>query len=514
MGLRVRRSEVVGLLAMGQDLAFGQPEGSWLRSVVLADELALRSGWAEPERDAVWWVTALRSVGATASAFETAALLGDDIEGRAALLRVDGADPRAVLRFLLDRRGPSASTLGRASWTVNLLTAGRAAWRNRVRTELEVTEALADRLGMGVLVRSSLQGADERWNGKGLPDGRRGTQIAGPMRLAQLAADLELLDRERGTEVALAVVAERAGRTYDPALADLVAQEGSAALKELELIDPWDAAMERRPSDDHQLGAHEVVPALEVVADFVDLKSTYTAGHSRRVAALCRPVASDPTSALDAEAAGLLHDLGQVALPNPLLDKTSPLTRAERDQVHRHARTSEAMVRRVPGLAALAATVGGHHERLDGSGYHRRAKGDPGPSAAALAAAECYAGMTEDRAHRVALHPNAAADELRAQAEAGRLSRPAVEGILAAAGHRARQPRPDPPAGLTAREIEVLDRLVRGEPAQELGQNLGLSTKTVQRHVQSLFAKIGCSTRGAAALFAAEHGLARHGAPE
>jgi DNA-binding NarL/FixJ family response regulator len=82
----------------------------------------------------------------------------------------------------------------------------------------------------------------------------------------------------------------------------------------------------------------------------------------------------------------------------------------------------------------------------------------------------------------------------------------AVERVLAAAGHR-RAARPAHPAGLTAREIQVLGLLALGLSTRTIADRLVISAKTADHHVQHIYSKIGASTRGAAALFAMEHGI-------
>jgi DNA-binding NarL/FixJ family response regulator len=112
--------------------------------------------------------------------------------------------------------------------------------------------------------------------------------------------------------------------------------------------------------------------------------------------------------------------------------------------------------------------------------------------------------MTEDRSHRAALDPAAAAEQLRAAP----LDCEAVETVLAAAGHAAQAPRPrELPAGLSEREAQVLALIARGRQNKAVAAQLGISVKTVGHHVQHIYAKIGVSTRPAAALFAVEHRL-------
>ena len=213
---------------------------------------------------------------------------------------------------------------------------------------------------------------------------------------------------------------------------------------------------------------------------------------------MCGPVA---------EAAALVHDLGCVAVPNTIWDKPGPLTRDERDRAETHALVTEQLLRRVPYTATLAPLAGAVHERIDGSGYHRRASGAQLDEAQrVLAAADCYQAMTSDRPYRSALAPADAAAELRAMSAAGRLDGEAVERVLAAAGHR-RAARPALPGGLTSREVEVLRLVAVGLTNRQVADRLMITPKTAGHHVQHIYTKIGVSTRGAATLFAMERGL-------
>ena len=115
--------------------------------------------------------------------------------------------------------------------------------------------------------------------------------------------------------------------------------------------------------------------------------------------------------------------------------------------------------------------------------------------------------MTQERAHRPALTQEAAAAELTRMAAEGHVDRDAVECVLAAAGHQAR-PRPQaPPVGMTGGEVEVLRLAATGLTTAQIAQRLVISPKTADSHIQHIYAKIGCSTRGAAVLFALRHDL-------
>ena len=164
------------------------------------------------------------------------------------------------------------------------------------------------------------------------------------------------------------------------------------------------------------------------------------------------------------------------------------------------------MLHRAPFLAELARAAGTHHERCDGSGYHRgTAAAGLTPLARLLAAADMYQTKIEPRPHREPLTRAQAAEALTGEVRAGRLDAVAVGAVLAAAGQPG--PRIERPAGLTQRETEVIGLLARGLQTKQIARALGISVKTADHHIQHAYTKMGVSTRAAAALFAMQHGL-------
>jgi DNA-binding NarL/FixJ family response regulator len=124
-----------------------------------------------------------------------------------------------------------------------------------------------------------------------------------------------------------------------------------------------------------------------------------------------------------------------------------------------------------------------------------------------LAVADAYHAMGEERPHRPSLGPDGAASQLLADRDSGRFGRVEVDAVLDAAGHaRARTPTTYP-AGLTEREVEVLRLIARGRANKQVAAALGISPKTVGRHIENLYGKAGVTTRAGATLFAMEHDL-------
>ena len=205
--------------------------------------------------------------------------------------------------------------------------------------------------------------------------------------------------------------------------------------------------------------------------------------------------------------AGLVHDFGRLGVSNSIWDKRGPLGAGEWERVRLHPYFTSRMLEQSPTLAPLARIAVQHQERLDGSGYPRGLEGSAiTPLARVLGAADAYQAMREPRPYREPRPADEAAAELRADVRAGRLESDAVEAVLAAAGHRVVRRR-EGPAGLTAREVEVLRLLSCGLSNKQIAVRLTISPKTAGNHIEHIYTKIGTSNRAGASLFAMQHGL-------
>jgi HD-GYP domain-containing protein (c-di-GMP phosphodiesterase class II) len=508
----VRLGEFVATLALAQDNAFGQPLESQLRSCLLGTWICEAAGLDKKLRDTVYWVAMLRYVGCTGHAHEVATVFGDEIAIRAATLVHDAGNPAEVMRDVM-AYATAGHTPEEAEHITKVIQETGHQWAvHNFASGCEVANMLVERLGFGDDVREALGFTFERWSGSGFPKHVKGEAIPLAMRVVHLSHDMEAIGRLFSPEKAIEAARDRRDRTYDPALADVFVAHGAEWFERLSGMEPWDAVLELEPKPRKVLEGAALENALLVAADFIDMKSPYTGGHSRRCAQLseeaARTLGFAEEAATTLRRAALVHDFGTTGISNSILDKKSALTRAEFDRVEHHPMLTEQMLRR-SALAALNPVASAHHEKCDGSGYHKRVKAEAGdPAACVLAAVEIYVGLTTERADRPAFAAEEAAAELRRLAQQGALQQRAVQAVLAAAGHAADAPgRVEHPGGLSAREVDVLRLAARGLTTAEIADRLFISPKTADHHIQHIYTKIDVSTRAAAALWAMQHAV-------
>jgi HD-GYP domain-containing protein (c-di-GMP phosphodiesterase class II) len=510
---RVRAAEVIGALCLATDLGMGFPFEHGLHTTLVATRLAERLGVDPATASQTYYACLLSHAGCTTDAHVTAEVFGDSLtthlnpvlygsgrEDLAGLLRAlpepDSAGPVRALQVA--RRFPRLAREQRPHFTAMC----------------EVAQMLAGGVGLPPRVQGLLAQLTERWDGKGPLRRAKGKEFPLPMRIVHVAVDATFQRLLGGEEHAVRLVREHAGVGLDPEVAACLADDAGEVLA----LDPeasaWDEALACEPQPRLTLEGEAIERALRAMGGFADLISPYLAGHSAGVAELATAAAErcrlSAAETLALQRAGLVHDLGRVAIGARVWQKPGPLTADEWEQVRLHPYQTERVLSRSPFLSALAPVASAHHERLDGSGYHRGAVGaDLAPPARLLAAADAFHAMTEPRPHREPLAPEGAAATLADEARAGRLDPDAVAAVVEAAGQRA--PPIERAAGLTEREAEVVGMLARGLQTKQVARALGISVKTADRHVQNAYRKIGVSTRAAATLFAMEHGLVAWG---
>lgn len=509
----VRLAELVAAFSLASDLGTGMPMEWAVRSTVIAVRLGEVAGLDEAALQDVYYLSLLALIGCTADASRFAELVGDELaltggEGQT----VDWGNSKAAMSYLVRHIGSGQPPLRRARMVAGFFAAGKEVWVEGSRGHCEVAQRLSDRLGIAASVRPLLLQVFERWDGRGRPNGIKGEAIALPVRAGALARDIEVFHRLHGLDAAVAMARDRSGSSHDPRLVEQFCRHAESICADLTIDSAWETVLAIEPGPRPVMASDELDDAALAVADFADLKLPFTLGHSRGVAALaeaagrrCR-LPEDDLAAL--RRAGLVHDLGRVGVTASIWCKAGTLTEGEWERVRLHPYYTERVLSRAKALAPLGLLAAQHHERIDGSGYHRGlAGGAISPAARLLAAADVYQALTEDRPYRPARQPEQAAAELEREVKSGRLDPEVANAVLVAAGHRVKPARKELVAGLSEREVEVLRLLARGLSNREMAGQLFISKETVNNHVRHIYDKIGVSTRPAATLFAVQHGL-------
>ncbi len=505
-----RLAELVAALSLASDLGVGQPMEHVLRATLLAVGFARDLGLADDDLADVYYVSLLRRIGCMGDSREASHWFGDELAARAGFLGLDATRRPRFLAHAVRHVGAGRPPAERARVLADAVVHLPRAWAAAATTHREIAQRLAADLGFEESVVAALGHTYAHWDGSGQPRGLARERISPAARIVTLTGDAEVFHRLGGSAAMAAVIRRRAGSWYDPELARRLLERASALTAALDGAASWDAVLAAEPGGGRVIDESGVDAALLAMADFVDLKSPFFSGHSRGVAERAR-AAAVALALPDADVrlvwrAGLIHDLGRAGVPNSIWEKPGPLAEWEWERVRLHPYYAERMLARVAGLRAAAHLASLHHERLDGSGYHRGvAAADLPATARLLQAADVRQALGEERPHRPALSASTGADVLRLEVRAGRLDGAAVAALLAGSGHGPR--RRQWPAGLTAREVEVLRLLARGHTNKAIAPRLHVSPRTVGHHIQHIYRKLGVSTRAGATLFAMQHDL-------
>ena len=161
--------------------------------------------------------------------------------------------------------------------------------------------------------------------------------------------------------------------------------------------------------------------AMESLSATVDARDAYTAGHSRRVQQLALAIGRElGLSQIELDLLGhaaLFHDIGKLAIPDSILLKPASLTEEEWALMQRHADEGARIIDRLGFLDDAVPAIRHHHERIDGTGYPDRLRGDEIPLGARIIhVADALDSMLTTRIYRAARPLDEALEELRRQA--------------------------------------------------------------------------------------------------
>jgi HD-GYP domain-containing protein (c-di-GMP phosphodiesterase class II) len=355
----VRLAELVAALSLGVDLGFGQPMEHVLRQCLIAMRLAERAGLGEAERAVVYYTALLVNVGCHTDAHEQAKWFGDDIALKSG--KYDH-EPRSLQGAAagLRRLGAGHAPLARLRLGLEFAVSGRREVDRMIDHHAAMARRLAEQLALPEAVRDAVSGAYEQWDGRGWPGEHSGDAIPIAARLVMIADYAEVAHRVGGTAAARTLARRRAGRQFDPALAELFAAEADSLLPGLDSASTWEAVIDAEPALAVVASGERFDAALTAIANFVDLKSPFTLGHAVAVSALAAAAARraglDDEGVRTLRRAGLVHDLGRLGVSNAIWDKPGPLGSGEWERVRLHPHLTERMLRPSPPASSAPPT--------------------------------------------------------------------------------------------------------------------------------------------------------------
>jgi HD-GYP domain-containing protein (c-di-GMP phosphodiesterase class II) len=159
------------------------------------------------------------------------------------------------------------------------------------------------------------------------------------------------------------------------------------------------------PKLNTDLNLHQFEKIAYILASLIDGKSRFTAKHSRGISELAfrvsKHIGYNEEKCLIMKIAGLLHDVGKLAIPNSILDKNGSLTKSEFSIIKSHVYYTKIILDRIEDIKEISDLASNHHEKLNGLGYPRKLNSDNlSIGSRIMCVCDIYQALTEDRPYR------------------------------------------------------------------------------------------------------------------
>lgn len=193
---------------------------------------------------------------------------------------------------------------------------------------------------------------------------------------------------------------------------------------------------ELSPKDDKYISLQEFKQLANLFASIIDKKSSFTGSHSKDIADLAYRVSIhlgyDSTKALKMKIAGLLHDIGKIAIPCEILEKNSSLTDEEYSLIKSHVYYTKLILSQIENIEDICAWASNHHEKLNGNGYPNKLSDEElSEESRIIAVCDIYQALIEDRPYRKGLSNEEAFDIMNNMTHKKIICRKAVDSLKA-----------------------------------------------------------------------------------
>jgi putative nucleotidyltransferase with HDIG domain len=406
-------SELIRALSFALDLTDGQPMGHTVRSCAIGMRIGAEIGLDSGEKRDLYYALLLKDAGCSCNASKLFHILaGDEIRAKRELRTTDwtrvGWDS---LQYTLRNVRAGSSIWNRFCGLVSVVANKKRTSWELVRLRCERGARVARRINLSERTAQAIYSLDEHWNGKGHSEGLRGEEIPIFSRIMNLAQTLDVFRTDHGAKASVEVARSRSERWFDPSLVKAAESlhnrgvlfpnpEAPEVKAELTVYEESDQGMETTEG--------RLDDVCEAFAEIIDAKSPYTYRHSTGVANAAVSVACvlglDLPAIRTIRRAALLHDIGKLSVPNSILEKNGTLTASEWEVVKRHPYYTMEVLRHIRGFSEISEIAASHHEKLDGSGYHRGLNASNlSLPARILAVADIYDALSARRPYRDAL---------------------------------------------------------------------------------------------------------------
>lgn len=424
-------SDAVAALSHALDISEGHETQHGLRTAVIGMRIGRELGLGSDSRHDLFYTLLLKDLGASSNASQIYHLFGsDDQRLKRALRSVDLGDINEGAWFMLSQLPGSVPLTKRLRYVMELGLGRFHAGHTLTRNRAERGAQFALDMGMGVPVADAIRAVGERHDGRGHPYGLSGEAIPLLARIVALAQSVELAYTDGGPEAAQREARRDAGERFDPDVvaAFLTLARNDRVTYDLEGDAVWRSLTEVAPGEQPAtVGDERFDRVAEVMARVIDAKSPWTYKHSSRVKDIALGIAfelpgveADPERVRALVRGALLHDIGTLGLSNGVLDKPGNLANGEVESLRLHTRYSEHILSWIRPFQETVQFAAGHHERVDGRGYHGAVPAKLlDLDVRVLAVADQFEALTSSRPHRDAFSADEALGILAADAGHG-----------------------------------------------------------------------------------------------
>lgn len=423
-------AELVASVSHAFDVSEGHSHQHTLRTTVIGMRLGQRLGASADALADLYYALLLKDIGSSSIAAQVHHLFGgDERQVKQALRKVDFRLFREGAQFLVGQPAVRLSIGRRLQYLFDLGRGSFGAAASLSNTRGTRGAKLAREMGMSEAVAAAIKAMDERFDGRGQPQGLAGEAIPLLSRIVAVAQAAELSFTMDGDEAAKRAVRARAGTWFDPEVVRAFEASLDTIWLDLDQTAIWLTLGELAPSESLlDIDDPRFDRVAAVIGSFVDAKSPWTYRHSERVRSLALGAAAhlpegerlDQADLRSLSRGALLHDVGTLALSNSVLDKAATLDGNETALVRKHTLYGEHILAWATPFLEAAPLAAGHHERIDGAGYHSAVPATRlGMNVRLLNVAEQFEALTAPRPYRDPNSPEQALSILHQQAGNG-----------------------------------------------------------------------------------------------